>query len=154
MPQLWCHEHAKKMPWMSWTWCSNAVMSLTWCGSAHAANWLPMNAPNGTNDDPARYSYNTIQYNIILHKSQQYYRSKHKWHINGLVQARYNSTANALQLHLSCINPSMCNSQKTPIFVPLTTSYVLAIVRILEMIHHVIKRGLTGLGIPDILLQW
>ena len=30
-------------------------------------------------------------------------------HVDGLVQERRNSTANALELHLSCINPSMCD---------------------------------------------
>ena len=30
-------------------------------------------------------------------------------HINGLVQERHNSIANAMELHLSCTNPSMCN---------------------------------------------
>ena len=31
-------------------------------------------------------------------------------HIDGLVQERRNSTANALELCLSCTNPSICNS--------------------------------------------
>ena len=30
-------------------------------------------------------------------------------HINGLVQERRNSIANALELGLSCINPSICS---------------------------------------------
>ena len=29
-------------------------------------------------------------------------------HIHGLVQEKHNSIANARELHLSCINPSIC----------------------------------------------
>ena len=32
-------------------------------------------------------------------------------HINELFQERCNSTANALELHLSCINPSICSAR-------------------------------------------
>ena len=43
----------------------------------------------------------------ILHTVQKYKYAI--YHIVGLVQERHNSTANALELHLSHNNPSICN---------------------------------------------
>ena len=52
-------------------------------------------------------------------------------HIDGLVQERLNSIANALELHLSCTNPPIY-------FLPSWASYLLHIVFILEEIDDIV----------------
>ena len=80
----------------------------------------------------------TMQYKSGLHEACQLQQNIALFmtlailqHIDGFVQEKPNSIANALELHLFCTNPSkyhILNSQKTPSVWPWWVSYVLCVV--------------------------
>ena len=48
---------------------------------------------------------------IVCHTTGHWSVSLCRRHVDGLVQERRNSSALAVELSLSCINPSMCGSE-------------------------------------------
>ena len=84
----------------------------------------------------SRESFN-IHIDGFLYRSRGYCLGSHfNIHIDGFVQERCNSSALAMELHLSCINPSICH----------LTSIVIPIIKIKWSHYHLIF--LIGTPIP------
>ena len=61
--------------------------------------------------------------NLTQNENNFFHYKKMHQQIDGLVQEKCNSSANALELHLSCINPLKCHLQDTSLFVQASMYY-------------------------------